>query len=174
MFRSAKCQQIKDSGLVKRSLEGLPKVRVHVKLTNAMDEGLFRRGFRTSDQIRRIEVGAMVDASAVQCAIPASLADQLGLVRSFTQTVQRAEGREDVVEVTEPVLLEIMNRKAYEGCLVLGDEILIGRTALASMDLFLDCRSRELVPNPAHPNGVVIEIRSIENSVGATTLSRGA
>jgi hypothetical protein len=47
----------------------------------------------------------------------------------------------------------------YEDCLVLGDTVLIGQTALESTDLFVDGLNHRLVPNPAHPNAIVSPVR---------------
>lgn len=137
------------------------EVRVKVKLTNPMDQAMAHEGFKTASQIREIDTDALVDTGAVNCVLPSHLADSLGMRRMFKQTAQYADGREEEVDVTEPVLFEIMGRMVYEECLVLGDEVLIGQTALESTDLFVDCRSGQLIPNPAHPNQPVIKIRSI-------------
>jgi len=55
--------------------------------------------------------------------------------------------------------MEILGRKVYEECLVLGDEVLIGQTALAKTDLHVDGRQGQVLPNPAYPNQPVITIR---------------
>jgi clan AA aspartic protease len=149
-----------DHHLIQHSTEGekVGEVRVHVKLTNPMDVAMVRERYKTTDQIREAEVDALVDTGAVQCAIPEALADQLGLARPLSHPVRYADGRREEVPVTEPVLMEILGRKVYEECLVLGDELLIGQTALESTDLFVDCRSRKVVPNPENPDKPVIKM----------------
>jgi hypothetical protein len=82
-----------------------------------------------------------MDTAAVNCVLPLFVADKLGLGRSFRQITEYADGRREEVAVTEPVLMEIEGRKVYEECLVLGDEMLIGQTALEKTDLHVDCRS---------------------------------
>ena len=156
-----KPRQVWDSNLTRRPKEGVERgeVRVSVKLTNPMDQAMVREGFKPADTIRQLELEALVDTGAVNCVLPPQVVDRLGLNRSFQQTVQCADGREEIVDVTEPVLMEIEGRKVYEECLVLGDDILIGQTALESTDLFVDCRSGRVVPNPDHPNQPVIKIR---------------
>ena len=84
--------------------------------------------------------------------------DEDQLARPFRQMAEYADGRREEVDVTEPVLSEIEGRKVYEECLVLGDEMLIGQTALEKADLHVDCRSRRLLPNPAHPHQPVVNI----------------
>jgi len=91
--------------------------------------------------------------------MPPFVADSLGLGRPFRQMAEYADGRMEEVDVTEPVLMEIRGRKVYEECLVLGDEVLIGQTALEKTDLHVDCRNGCLLPNPAHPNQPVVKVK---------------
>lgn len=135
------------------------EVRVQVFLKNAIDEGLVRRGQLAAAHVRTVQVEALVDTGAVNCVLPPFVADQLGLARPFRQMAEYADGRREEVEVTEPVLIEIEGRKVYEECLVLGDEMLIGQTALANTDLHVDCRSRKVLPNPAHPYQPVVKVK---------------
>ncbi len=135
------------------------EVRVRVSLTNAVDEGLVRRGQMSSEEVRTDHIEAMVDTGAVNCVLPPFVADKLGLARPFRQMAEYADGRREEVDVTEPVLIEIEGRKVYEECLVFGDEMLIGQTALEKTDLHVDCRSRRLLPNPAHPHQPIVKVK---------------
>lgn len=135
------------------------EVKVTVKLTNAADEAWARRGRIGADEVRDVEVEGLVDTGAVNCILPPFVADQLGLERPLRQVAEYADGRREEVGVTEPVLFEIEGRKVYEECLVLGDEVLIGQTALEKTDLHVDCRSRRLLPNPAHPHQSVVKVK---------------
>jgi clan AA aspartic protease len=124
-----------------------------------MDQAMVREGFKKPVEVRRQNMKAMVDTGAVNSVLPQFVADALGLARVFRQVAQYADGRLEEVDVTEPVLMEILGRKVYEECLVLGDEVLIGRTALAKTDLHVDCREGRVLPNPDHPNQPIIKIR---------------
>lgn len=93
------------------------------------------------------------------CVLPPFLVDKLGLGRPFRQVAEDADGRREGVDVTEPVLFEIAGRKVFEECLVLGDEVLIGQTALEKTDLHVDCRARRLLPNPDHPHQPVVKVK---------------
>ncbi len=135
------------------------EVRIKVNLTNPFDQAMVREGFKKEEDIRFLEVDALIDTGAVNCVLPQYVADRLGLARPFRQVAEFADGRKEEVDVTEPVLMEILNRKVYEECLVLGDEVLIGQTALESTDLYVDCRNNRLIPNPAHPFQPVIKIK---------------
>lgn len=143
------------------------KVHVRASLTNAADDTLVRRRQLDAKQVRREELEVLVDTGAVNCVLPASVADRLGLERTFRQTAQYADGRREDVDVTEPVLFEIEGRKVYEECLVLGDEVLIGQTALEKTDLQVDCRSRRVIPNPEHPDRPVVPVKRHHRSTKA-------
>ena len=134
------------------------EVRVRVKLTNPMDEATVRRGYESSEKIRSAEAEAVVDTGSVHCVLPESMADRLGLARPFTKRARYADGRKEAVSVTEPVLMEILGRKTYQMCLILGSEFLIGQLALESTDLFVDCGSQRLVPNPENPDEAVTKV----------------
>ena len=135
------------------------EVRVKVRITNAADEVMAQRGFIKSAEIRSIELEAMVDTGTVRCVMPIKVMHALGLRSAARRSAQYADGRSEEVDVTEPVRIELEGRPTYEDCLVLGDEMLIGQTALESTDLFVDCVNGRLVPNPAHPNSVVTPVK---------------
>lgn len=71
--------------------------------------------------------------------------------------------------VTEPVLIELIGRHTVEEALVLGDEVIIGQTILEKTDLHVDCRNRRLLPNPAHPDQPVLEIKFLRSLKYALT-----
>ena len=135
------------------------EVRIEVTLTNPMDQAMVREGFKKPVEVRRQNMKAMVDTGAVNSVLPQFVADALGLARVFRQVAQYADGRLEEVDVTEPVLMEILGHKVYEECLVQGDEVLIGQTALAKTDLHVDCREGRVLPNPDYPNQPIIKIR---------------
>ncbi len=136
------------------------EVKIRISLTNAVDEGLMHRGQLSADEVRTEEVEAIVDTGAITCVLPPSVAERLGLVRVFRQVAVYADGRREEVDVSGPVLIEISGRKVYEECLILGDEVLVGQTALEKTDLQVDCRSRTLRPNPKHPDRPVMPVRA--------------
>ena len=109
--------------------EDMGEVRVRVRLTNAADESLVRRGQLKPEEVRSLEIEALVDTGAVRCTIPVNIKQQLGLSTVSRRSGQYADGRSEEVDVTEPVRIELENRPTYEDCLVLGDQVLIGQTA---------------------------------------------
>ena len=139
--------------------EDMGEVRIKVRLTNAADESNALRGIIKPEAVRSVEIEAVVDTGAVRCVMPGKIMQQLGLAAASRRRAQYADGRSEEVDVTEAVRIELAGRPTYEDCLVLGDEMLIGQTALESTDLFVDCVGGRLVPNPAHPNAVVLGVR---------------
>ena len=135
------------------------EVRVRVTLENYGDFLLARKKKLAQKKVRSITAEALVDTGAVQCVIPQAVCERLGLLETGRQTAQYADGREESVPLVDPVNLIIEGRRTVEECLVLGDEILIGQTALEKTDLFVDAREKRVIPNPAHPNQPVIKIR---------------
>ncbi|MBI3945468.1 MAG: retroviral-like aspartic protease family protein [Armatimonadetes bacterium] len=135
------------------------EVRTRVTLTNAADEVLVRRGLLPPDQVRSYDADAMVDTGAVRCVLPQHVADRLGLALVGHRVAEYADGRLESVPITEPFTLRIQDREEQETALVLGDEVLIGQTALEKMDLLPDCAKRRLIPNPAHPDQPVTKVK---------------
>lgn len=135
------------------------EVRVKVKITNSRDEVAARMGQLTKDKIRSYEADAMVDTGAVTSVIPQHIYNQLELVTIDKKVVQYADGRNDVVEATEPVIFEINGRRTPDEAFVIGDEVLICQTVLEKLDLLVDCNNRQLVPNPAHPDQPVLKVK---------------
>ncbi|MEO8498541.1 MAG: clan AA aspartic protease [Planctomycetota bacterium] len=137
------------------------EIRVKVKLTNAVDEGLSRMGRLGDDPIRSIEVDAMIDTGAVLTVIPVHVLQRLGAGVRGQRVAEYADGRTEAVDVSGPLIVEILDRDTLEEALVLGDEVLIGQTVLEKLDLLADCANRRLIPNPAHPDQPVTKVKVV-------------
>ena len=135
------------------------EVRVKVKLTNAFDEAMERRGKIGKEEIRRYEADALVDTGAVSSVVPANVMEMLGVLSVGTRVAEYADGRKDTVDLTEPIVFNIIGRKTTENAMVLGDEVIIGQTVLEVIDMFVDCVNQKLIPNPAHPDQPVVKIK---------------
>lgn len=142
---------------MKRSDTG--EVRIVVRLTNAVDEALVRRGILAPEQIRTHEIDALVDTGAVRMVVPPQVAARLGLGVRGQRVAEYADGRTEAVGVTEPLVVEIDGRDTLEEALILGDEVLIGQTVLEKLDLFVDSRGWRLIPNPAHPDQPITKVK---------------
>ena len=131
------------------------EVRVKVKLTNLKDQYLAEEGEMPPQSVRFYEV----DTGAVRCVLPPFVANQLGLTQSRSATAQLADGRIETFPITSAFLLEVFGRIEEENAFVMGDEVLIGQTALEKMDLLVDCNRQQLIPNPAHPDQPINKVK---------------
>ncbi len=135
------------------------EVRVKVKLTNAFDEGMARRGKISEKEIRCYEADALVDTGAVSSVVPVNVMEQLGVLSIGSRIAEYADGRKDRVDLTEPITFDIIGRITTENAMVLGDEVIIGQTVLEVIDMMVDCVNQKLIPNPAHPDQPVVKIK---------------
>lgn|SRR5262245_12031853 len=135
------------------------EVRLKVKLINAGDEVLVRRGLMQADQVRTYMADAVVDTGAVSSVLPIHVVQQLGLEMVGKTRAEYANGSEEIVERTEAVGIDINGRRTTMETLVLGSEVLIGQTVLEDLDLMVDCVNGRVIGNPAHPDQPVLKIR---------------
>jgi hypothetical protein len=95
----------------------------------------------------------------VRCVLPPHVVQHLGLEIIGQRVAEYADGRLEAVGLTEPFTLYVLGREELEDAMVLGDEVMIGQTALEKLDLFVDCVNQRLVPNPAHPDQPVSKVK---------------
>jgi clan AA aspartic protease len=133
-------------------------IYTNIKLTNAIDAGMIRRGVLAPRYLRHIEKQALVDTGAVTLVIPQAVADQLGLEIIGQELAKFANGEESMVGVTEPIIVECQGRTTTDGALVVGDMILVGQVILEKLDLLADCRNQQLIANPAHPERPIFRV----------------
>lgn len=134
-------------------------IRTDIKLTNAVDEELVSRGVLTPTRLRSLTAQGLVDTGAVTLVIPQVIAEQLGLRIRRQQIAQYANGFEELIGVTNGVIVDCLGRQALVEALVVGNEILIGQGVLELMDLLADCKNQQLIPNPANPDYPVAMIK---------------
>ena len=122
------------------------QVHTHVVLTNHREAVLAKFGQLAPGQVHRYETEALIDTGAVRSAIPAAVADRLGLFRMRRTDAKYADGRVEEVDVTEALTVEILGRETETAAMVLGEQILLGVTVLEELDLTVDCHRQRLVP----------------------------
>lgn len=135
------------------------EVRVRIKIINAGDEAMFRRGKISKAEIRIYETDALVDTGAIPSVVPIEIVQKLGLDLIRQERATYANNSSENVDVTEPVTFEILGRRVTEEALVLGDEVLIGQIALERTDLLVDCANQRVIRNPAHPDQIVMKVK---------------
>ena len=80
------------------------------------------------------------------------MAIQLKLDEFDTREVTLADGSRHVVSYVGPISIFVGNRRGLTGAMVLGDQVLLGAIPMEDMDLVVNPRTQEVVPNPANPN----------------------
>lgn len=133
-------------------------VWTQIKLTNLIDEALINRGLLAPHLLRESETQALVDTGSTYLVISPEVVQKLGLRIVGQQVARYADGREDRVDVTEPIIVELEGRKTAEDALVTGEHVLIGQVVLEKLDLLVDCKNQKLIPNPEHPDYLITYI----------------
>ena len=128
-------------------------VYAQIRLTNADDIALSKRNYIKKDEIRYINVNAMVDSGAYMLAINESIKIQLGLDVIDEKTAQLADGSLMTLDVVGPIQVIFENRKAMCNAMVLSGEteVLLGAIPMEEMDVLIHPKEQKLIVNPAHP-----------------------
>ncbi|KAM3097141.1 hypothetical protein ACKFKG_09150 [Phormidesmis sp. 146-35] len=134
-------------------------VYTQVTITNSADQEMIKRGVLAPQQLRQYQGRALVDTEAVRLVIPQTVAEQLGLRIRGQQLARFADGSEELVGVTEGIMIECEGRNTTDEALVVGDEILIGQVILEKLDLLPDYKNQCLIPNPVNPDYPVAIIK---------------
>jgi clan AA aspartic protease len=123
------------------------QLHVPVTLRNTRELVLAQLGHLDTAQVHTLETEALVDTGAMHLVVPPAMADQLGLVRLWTQAVTMADGRDGVYDQTEPVTVEVLGRAYALSALVMGHTVLLGAIVLEGLDLAVDPVRQRLMPN---------------------------
>lgn len=132
-------------------------VRVKAKLTNGIDEELVYRGLLKPEEVHVLEVEAKVDPVSVRTIIPLTVAEKLGL-DSTHQTINYEDGNQEVIALSDSIIIEIQRRTTGGEAIVAGSEVIIGSIALETLDFVVDYENKRLIPNPKHPDYPIFRI----------------
>src|SRR4029078_13276373 len=116
------------------------KVMNRIKLSNTTDLGMARAGALRPDQVRTLEIDALVDTGATMLAIPADVAAALGLPELDRRKGKLADGSVFQGSRVGGLRFEVLNRDMHCDALVLpaGSTPLIGQLQLEALDLLVD------------------------------------
>ena len=128
-------------------------VYADIKLTNVGDLELVKRGYLKKEEIRSMQVTAMVDSGAYMLTINENIKAQLGLDVIDKRTAQLADGSLIDLDIVGPLEVRFANRMAMCNAMVLdGDtEVLLGAIPMEEMDVLFHPKEQKLIVNPAHP-----------------------
>jgi len=132
-----------------------------LKLTNAVDLANAREGRISPEQIRSIEVEALVDTGASTLVLPEDVVAALGVHEMRRAVTTIADGSHRTVPVVSDLRIEILGRPMTCDALVMpaGTTPLIGQLPLEQLDLVVSPKTRELTFNPLHPDGMLYILR---------------
>ena len=128
-------------------------VYANVTLLNSFDDLLALEGDIPKENVRKMEVRAMVDSGAMTLTISEKIAEQLGLDIQKQIEVVLADGSFRKCDYADPVNIHLENRFACCNALVLpgADEILLGVIPLEEMDVIIDPLTEQLAIPPDRP-----------------------
>ncbi|MFN4256325.1 MAG: aspartyl protease family protein [Saprospiraceae bacterium] len=131
----------------------------NIDIQNGEDLAVFKRGIIGEDEIRHINVHAMVDTGSIMLAINEEIQYALGLEVIDHRPSQLADGSRMKLPVVGPVVVRFADRFCTTNALVLPDdsEPLLGAIPMEEMDLFVHPGRNELAP--VHPEGPVMSLK---------------
>ena len=132
-------------------------------IENLRDRHSAENGLLAPDQVRRVEVEALVDTGATTLILPADVVVQLGLPLRDRKTARLADGSLSEVARVTGLYIMILGRDMTGDALVVpaGATPLIGLVQLGMLDLVVDPRSQELRPNPRSPDGPMYDLLAL-------------
>ena len=124
-------------------------------LWNCADLELSQRGGLKEEEVPVERLEALVDTGATTLVIPIDVCRRLRLRPLRTTQVELADGSLCEMTWVRGVWIEILGRGMTCDALAApeGSMALIGQIPLEGLDLVVDPRSREVRPNPEHPDG---------------------
>jgi len=135
------------------------KIIEKVIIKNFGDVLKYNEGMINENQIRTVELDAIVDTGATFLSIPPDRIRQLGLTYSHSRNVRTANG-EVKRRVFAGVLISVLGRET-QASVMENDETtpaLIGYLILEDLDLVPDPGSKKLIPNPAHDRKWIVDL----------------
>lgn len=128
-------------------------VYANIRVVNSDDEALHRRGYLKEEEIKSIDVKALVDSGAYMLAINETIRTQLDLITLNTQTAELADGSQVQLDIVGPVTVKFSNRATTCRAMVLpgNAEVLLGAIPMEDMDVVINPEEQTLTVNPAHP-----------------------
>jgi clan AA aspartic protease len=136
-------------------------VYADILLENCTDAILAQQGDIPLENVRKMEVNAMVDSGAMSLTINDDIARQLGLRVQEQIEVVLADGSFRKCDYVGPVNIRFSNRTACCRALVLpgADEILLGVIPLEEMDVIIDPLSQQLTVHPDRPHRAQMKVK---------------
>jgi len=128
-------------------------VYADITLQNSFDITAAKKGLIAKEEIKQLNVKAMVDSGAITLTISDAIADQLDLDVVDNVDVELADGSHSKRKLVGPVTIRFKNRTAICSALVFPGvtEVLLGAIPLEAMDVIIDPLAQQLVVHPDRP-----------------------
>jgi predicted aspartyl protease len=127
------------------------RIVVDMKVENLADLYLADQGLLPADQVRSLEVQALVDTGATLVGLPSSDIAHLGL-RPVRQRRAHTAARVVAQQIYSVVRVTVQGRDCPVEVMELhdGSPALLGQLALEALDFWIDMTNRRLTGNPEH------------------------
>lgn len=138
-------------------------IYAELELINAEDIALARKHIICEEEIKRMNVTALVDTGAYMLCINESVQEQLQLPVLELRKRVNADGQIKEYKVVSSIELKFKNRRTLcEAMVLTGDnEILLGAIPLENMDVIVHPLIQELIVNPDHPYYAQMSLKHI-------------
>ena len=93
--------------------------RQKVKIINADDQALQRRGYLTQDEVKQMDINFLVDTGAYMLCINEDIQEQIQLPYVSDEEVVLADSSRVKMKIVGPVVIKINNRQTAANTLVL-------------------------------------------------------
>jgi len=129
------------------------EIKITLKLENDGDVFLYESGKLNKNEIRQVEIEALVDTGAIMLLLPQDLVETLGLKRSDRAIVALANDEKIEMDIAGTISLTAQNRRMKTDCLVGPPlfEPLVGQIILERLDLIIDPVKQIVTPRPESP-----------------------
>ena len=118
-----------------------------ITLVNAGDVIAVRRGYMKDQDIRQVDVNAMVDTGSEMLIINEAMRLRLGLEIAGRQPVSLANGLTQTCHISEPIEVHWNSRSTITNAAVLDDapDVLLGAIPLEGLNVIVDPAAQQLV-----------------------------
>jgi predicted aspartyl protease len=149
---------VKEATMKSREINGMGRVVVPFVVSNYRDVLLAEEGHLDPDQVRSVELDAVVDTAANYLVLPSHTVALLGLPETGKVSVRYADRRSGRRRFVDQAQVELLGRKGIFPAIVEPNRgtALIGAIVLETLDLLVDCSQQRLVPRD--PKGIIAEI----------------
>lgn len=133
------------------------RIVTNIKVENAVDSSRAQQGHIPAEDVRMIEVEALVDTGASLLCLPKSQIETLGLRKVGTRQVTTANGKVERSFYGD-ARLTVLNRDCAIDVIELPEDTpaLVGYIALENLDLIPDPTTETVYP--AHGDEIVLDL----------------